>query len=223
MEGSKIVFTFLLLSVGQILGFLICPDTYDGKEVYAPSYTSCEEYYHCVNGVPFTMTCPDGLYWDQSNEICNWPDQVNPPCPYADCSDIPNWTDFMNNTCTDYYRLNLCRQSGVDFNYPENNCCACGKGPTPACILYDDENLDGREGYKEMDDGDQIGRFEKRTGFDVESLFVKKGCQLDAYTETKFKGDHKTYKAEKKDTTFMELRPEFHDNIESAKCTCVAQ
>ena len=55
-------------------------------------------------------------------------------------------------------------------------------GPTKSCILYDDENLDGREGFKEMDNGDEIPEFEKQFGFDVESLFVKKGCQLDAYT-----------------------------------------
>ena len=33
-----------------------------------------------------------------------------------------------------------------------------------------------------MDNGDEIPDFEKQFGFDVESLFVKKGCQLDAYT-----------------------------------------
>ena len=32
-----------------------------------------------------------------------------------------------------------------------------------------------------MDNGDAISDFEEVTGFDVESLFVKKGCQLDAY------------------------------------------
>merc|ERR1712136_293228 len=57
-----------------------CPDVYDGTEVYLRSKSNCEEYFQCVHGSPVLMQCPDGLYWDQSKEICNWPDQVSPPC-----------------------------------------------------------------------------------------------------------------------------------------------
>lgn len=66
------------------LGGPTCPDIYDGTDVYLPSKSNCEEYFHCVDGAPILMHCPDGLYWDQSNEFCNWPDQVSPPCT-AEC------------------------------------------------------------------------------------------------------------------------------------------
>ena len=65
---------------GKLKGNITCPDVSDGDEVYIPSDTNCGEYFHCVNGVPVEMKCPDGLWWDQSNEFCNWPDQISPPC-----------------------------------------------------------------------------------------------------------------------------------------------
>ena len=65
---------------GKLKANITCPDVSDGDEVYIPSDTNCGEYFHCVNGVPVEMKCPDGLWWDQSNEFCNWPDQVSPPC-----------------------------------------------------------------------------------------------------------------------------------------------
>ena len=57
-----------------------CPEVWDGTDVFFPSKSNCEEYFQCVHGVPVLMHCPDGLYWDQSKQICNWPDDVSPPC-----------------------------------------------------------------------------------------------------------------------------------------------
>lgn len=79
----KVIFSFAIIFiafVGKLKANITCPDVSDGDEVYIPSDTNCGEYFHCVNGVPVEMKCPDGLWWDQSNEFCNWPDQVSPPC-----------------------------------------------------------------------------------------------------------------------------------------------
>lgn len=57
-----------------------CPEVWDGTEVYLPSKSNCGEYFQCVHGVPILMNCPDDLYWDQSTNTCNWPDQISPPC-----------------------------------------------------------------------------------------------------------------------------------------------
>jgi len=88
------------------LGGPKCPDIYDGTEVYLRSKSNCEEYFHCVHGAPVLMHCPDGLYWDQSKSICNWPDQVSPPCtatcekPWIRADKVANCylfgTDAMN-------------------------------------------------------------------------------------------------------------------------------
>merc|ERR1712136_614827 len=82
--NSVAVFIFLTACVSQMSAQPIeepleapkCPDVYDGTEVYLRSKSNCEEYFQCVHGTPVLMQCPDGLYWDQSKEICNWPDQV---------------------------------------------------------------------------------------------------------------------------------------------------
>jgi len=57
-----------------------CPEIWNGTEVFLPSSSSCSEYFHCVHGNPVLMSCPEGLYWDQSRNICNYPDEVSPPC-----------------------------------------------------------------------------------------------------------------------------------------------
>ena len=80
MEISPAFFVLLMTCFGQLKAELTCPDVSDGEDVYLPSDTNCGEYFHCVNGVPVEMKCPDGLWWDPSNEFCNWPDQVSPPC-----------------------------------------------------------------------------------------------------------------------------------------------
>ena len=54
--------------------------------------------------------------------------------------------------------------------------------PNASCILYDDENCNGDEGVKEMNNGDVALNFESMTGFDVESVSIKQGCKLTIYT-----------------------------------------
>ena len=87
MESITILALFLFLSFGHINASdlsksLTCPDVEDSdSEIdYLPSKTDCSEYFVCVHGEPILMHCPEGLYWDDSNEICNYPDQISPPC-----------------------------------------------------------------------------------------------------------------------------------------------
>ena len=52
------------------------------------------------------------------------------------CTDTENWDDGNGNDCTSY--VNWCYEGvvisekewsiGEQRNYPENNCCVCGKG-----------------------------------------------------------------------------------------------
>ncbi len=48
-------------------------------------------------------------------------------------------------------------------------------------MLYDDERLDGSQGLKGMRGGENISDFESNFKFDVESIFIKKGCELQIY------------------------------------------
>ena len=61
---------------------ITCPEnTDDGFPAFVPSPDSCEQYYICVHGEPSLQNCPEGLWFDPSVNVCNWPDQVGNRCP----------------------------------------------------------------------------------------------------------------------------------------------
>ena len=44
---------------------------------YSPSVSDCGSYYMCDAGLnPVLMNCPDGLFWDENLNVCNWPENV---------------------------------------------------------------------------------------------------------------------------------------------------
>ena len=48
--------------------------------------------------------------------------------------------------------------------------------PDASCILYDDEYCQGDEGIKEMLSGESLKEVQEI--FDIESISIRKGCQL---------------------------------------------
>ena len=57
------------------------------------------------------------------------------------CTDTPSWDDGDGETCADYrrwycYENNAGPISGPIFNYPELNCCGCGKAAKIRGILF---------------------------------------------------------------------------------------
>ena len=56
------------------------------------------------------------------------------------------------------------------------------KNPDVDCVLYDDERCDGDKGIKKLKSGDVVTNIEETLGFDVESVSIKKGCQLKVHT-----------------------------------------
>lgn len=44
---------------------------------FYPHETDCQKYYECSNGVPWEMSCPDELLWNQSEVTCDWPRNVD--------------------------------------------------------------------------------------------------------------------------------------------------
>ena len=57
---------------------VVCPDS--EEDVFVPHPTECGLYYQCVGNNPVLMSCPDGLFFDPSLNLCNWPDLVD--CEY---------------------------------------------------------------------------------------------------------------------------------------------
>merc|ERR1712062_355447 len=71
---------------------------------------------------------PDGLWWDQSNEFCNWPDQVSPPCT-ANCpaegwirkDKVSNCYLFGTEATTFDEAQRFCRENGGMLAEPRSN------------------------------------------------------------------------------------------------------
>ena len=62
--------------------------------------------------------------------------QFNQIIFYLGCSDKPSWYDGLGHDCNTYAYLQWCENGaakpgtglGAIYNYPEKNCCVCGKG-----------------------------------------------------------------------------------------------
>ena len=52
---------------------------------------------------------------------------------YLACTDTPSWNDGISQSTCENYRITICRDNsagtlaGASFNFPEKNCCGCGK------------------------------------------------------------------------------------------------
>jgi len=79
------MFIFLLLAISSIEASpeVECPEI---GEPYVPHPTDCSLFYQCNGDIPILMECPDGLYFDPSLNVCNWPDLVD--CQNKDCTSL---------------------------------------------------------------------------------------------------------------------------------------
>lgn len=48
----------------------VCPMN---VQTYYPHSEDCRKYYICIAGLPVLTTCPDELYWDDTNKFCGLP------------------------------------------------------------------------------------------------------------------------------------------------------
>ena len=61
---------------------------------------------------------------------------------YLACTDTPSWNDGFGDTCEDYRLRSYCQDNsagllaGFAYNFPERNCCGCGKGKEAIGSLF---------------------------------------------------------------------------------------
>ncbi|XP_050335851.1 uncharacterized protein LOC126762853 [Bactrocera neohumeralis] len=55
------------------------PNCPKNSQIYLPHATDCGKYYICIIGMPVLTSCPEGLYWDQTAELCD--SSSNVVCP----------------------------------------------------------------------------------------------------------------------------------------------
>ena len=58
--------------------------------------------------------------------------------------------------------------------------------PAAGCILYDDSKCYGEEGMQTMSSGGFLLTDQTELGWDVESVSIRKGCQLSIYSGIKW-------------------------------------
>ena len=71
---------------------------------------------------------------NDNNNSTNNNDLLNLYRFFTGCTDTSNWNDGQGNGCDDYSKYG-CENGafknnwngGIYYNYPEQNCCACGK------------------------------------------------------------------------------------------------
>ena len=52
-----------------------CPP-WNGELVFLADPTDCAKYYACTPSGPVHYDCPSELWWDTTQDICNWPNEV---------------------------------------------------------------------------------------------------------------------------------------------------
>jgi len=91
---------------------VVCPDS--EEDVFVPHPTECGLYYQCVGNNPVLMSCPDGLFFDPSLNICNWPDLVdcvNCADGYSDFSGL--CYKFVDEKVSVYAATSACNNDGA--------------------------------------------------------------------------------------------------------------
>ncbi|XP_030565755.1 peritrophin-1 isoform X2 [Drosophila novamexicana] len=94
---------------------------------------NCDQFYLCAYGIGILKTCPNGLYWDPSLDVCNWgsdnceSDPAVPESPESDCSTgnqfVPDESD-----CTKYIQcvynigIQMSCPPGLFWNQPLQRC-----------------------------------------------------------------------------------------------------
>merc|ERR1719322_1233568 len=81
-----------------------CPESEDGLSVYVPHPTDCSLYYQCIGSNPTLMSCPDGLYFDSSLNVCNWPQFVD--CQNRATNKPDTTTEVLIETSTTFISTN---------------------------------------------------------------------------------------------------------------------
>lgn len=70
------VFVLINLLFGiAIANDALCVEQEEGTVFDNPA--ACDAYFMCRNGVAVPHTCPEGLYFDYSSILCNFPENVN--------------------------------------------------------------------------------------------------------------------------------------------------
>ena len=98
MQTSKSLSYPLYIDIESKL-LVDCPPREDGYSLFIPHPSDCSLYYQCAGVSPILMSCPGGLHFDYSVNVCNWPQ-------YVDCDiDAPSQENVNEETTEDIIEI----------------------------------------------------------------------------------------------------------------------
>merc|ERR1712215_388204 len=79
MTMTRVLSTFIIiLSVSGALAQDDDVPSCQPGDLFLPDPDDCDSYYMCdAGGVAVAMDCPEGLYFDITLSLCNWPENVD--------------------------------------------------------------------------------------------------------------------------------------------------
>ncbi|TRY79573.1 hypothetical protein TCAL_14811 [Tigriopus californicus] len=91
----KVALTTLFLIGSVWADFdVICPADNEGYSFYMPDPYDCSKFFQCVGLTPIHLQCPYPLFFDPTENVCNWPEEV-------DCTPLDPPTEYPTEYPTD--------------------------------------------------------------------------------------------------------------------------
>uniref|UniRef100_A0A6P7FM87 Uncharacterized protein LOC114329323 n=1 Tax=Diabrotica virgifera virgifera TaxID=50390 RepID=A0A6P7FM87_DIAVI len=120
-----------------LLKSFLCPPIDGSTSVYFPQQ-NCTKFCQCSNGVPYEHTCRDGLHFNPTLNVCDWPE--NAGCRGSETHTCPTITTPFTPTDSTTPNSNSCQKEGIvcpavdgpdSVYFPLSDCtkfCQCSNG-----------------------------------------------------------------------------------------------
>ena len=73
---SIVFFVVIALGYNSAVNAVECPDSQDDEISFVPSPVDCSKYYVCVQSEAIEMDCPEGLWFNNELNVCDFPENV---------------------------------------------------------------------------------------------------------------------------------------------------
>ncbi|XP_037953163.1 probable chitinase 10 [Teleopsis dalmanni] len=74
---TQILLSFCEVATNEPIRHPQCPSYYNPQNpTFLPYPYDCQKYYTCLNGLAFTMICPENLHWSSSTNTCDLPSKA---------------------------------------------------------------------------------------------------------------------------------------------------